>query len=307
MLQFQGSVTAKLCTFCRALHASFENDKVFDDYLAYDLIGNDGYEAMGSLMADFYHRSLMKTSDKKRRDGYCPELNGCIAPIILPRAHYTEHALERFAKKNTPCQYIICGAGFDTFAFRNHNTSIQIYELDHPDTQRAKLARIKELGWHTSDNVHYVAFDLLDNHLVQEMEKANMDRHMPTFISILGVSYYLSLDIFKQTLLQLAHVTDADCEIVFDYPDETTFQAQCPYRMRYLSEVTAQLGEPMQHGFSSDEISSIVNEIGFDIDEHLTPDDVQKKYFIRRKDGLCAFENIHILKLKRHLSNTQSA
>ena len=62
-------------------------------------------------------------------------------------------------RKHDKCQYVICGAGMDTFAFRNDDPKIKIYELDHPDTGRYKRERIRELEWNIPKNLVFVPID----------------------------------------------------------------------------------------------------------------------------------------------------
>ena len=143
MIDDMESVTAKLCSFARAYHSNHEKNKIFDDYLAYDLMGKEEYDEIGQLIEHEYDKSLFDLaytfSGKRIRD----KLNRYISPIPLSRAAFAERELTRFTWQRGECQYVICGAGMDTFAFRNDNPNIRIFEIDHPDTQRYKLEKIR--------------------------------------------------------------------------------------------------------------------------------------------------------------------
>ncbi|MCC8191425.1 MAG: hypothetical protein LIO41_00035 [Ruminococcus sp.] len=81
---------------------------------------------------------------------------------------------------------------------------------------------------------------------------------------------------------------------MFDFPDETTFRRSSD-RVYQLTQITAKLGEPMQHGFSVEEIRQALSEFGFIIRTHETPKDIQRRFFVNRADKQTAFENIHFI------------
>ena len=130
MIDDMESITAKLCSFARAYHSNHEKNKIFDDYLAYDLMGKEEYDEIGQLIEHEYDKNRFDLaytfSGKRIRD----KLNRYISPIPLSRAAFAERELTRFTWQRGKCQYVICGAGMDTFAFRNDNPNIQVFEID---------------------------------------------------------------------------------------------------------------------------------------------------------------------------------
>lgn len=197
-----------------------------------------------------------------------------------------------FAKENDKIQYVICGAGSDTFSFRNDNENIEIFEIDHPDTQAYKLRKIKELEWNLRKNVHYVSVDFEKEQMCDKLLRAGFDPKKKTFFSILGVSYYLNLAVFTDTLRQMSELSALGSILVFDYPIKT---GNFPSRVARLEKITESLGEVMQGGFDYDEISRALYSLGFQIDTYMTPDMVQKAYFDGREDYLRAFENVSLI------------
>ena len=183
----------------------------------------------------------------------------------------------------------------DTFAFRNEDPDITIFELDHPDTQRYKLDRIRELEWNIPENVRYVPIDFSKDDMTDVLINAGFDPEIPSFFAILGVTYYLTLPVFEQTIEKIGNISAGGNKVVFDFPDETTFQENGVERVRRLSEITAKLGEPMQHGFSVSEIDQALRRHGFRIDTHETPVTIQQHFFEDRTDNQKAFENIHFI------------
>ena len=122
--------------------------------------------------------------------------------------------------------------------------------------------------------------------------EAGFDPEKKAFFSILGVSYYLTLDVFADTLSQIAELSALGSAVVFDYPIKTgTF----PRRVQRLEQITESLGEVMRGGFDYNEVSRALYALGFQIDTYMPPEKVQKLYFGGRQDGLRAFENVSLI------------
>lgn len=295
MIDTQESMTAKLCSFARAYHSNYGRQKIFDDYLAYDMMGKDEYEEIGQLIEHNYDINAFDANRNFNGSTVYPRLNQYITPIPVSRIAFAEEQLIDFANKYGKCQYVICGAGMDTFAFRNENPDIQIFELDHPDTGKYKRQKIQQLEWNIPKNVHYVAIDFSKDDMIEVLENAGFNPNIPSFFAILGVTYYLTLPVFEQTIEKISCISIEGNQIVFDFPDETTFGKNSIERVRHLTEITAKLGEPMQHGFSLEEIRQALHRHNFKIYIHESPESIQKKYFENRSDGQRAFENIHFV------------
>ena len=110
-------------------------------------------------MFEFVRRGFSAEGEPFSREDAEQIISEYIAPIPLSRIHFTESRLEQYAYQNGRIQYVICGAGSDTFSFRNPNPDIEIFEIDHPDTQRYKRERIRQLEWNVPKNVHFVPVD----------------------------------------------------------------------------------------------------------------------------------------------------
>ena len=295
MIAAQESITAKLCSFARAYHSNTGRKKIFDDYLAYDLMGKEEFEEIGQFIQNDFKLAGASGNEDFETERIFPRLNRYIAPIPLSRIAFAEQKLIEFAGKYDKCQYVICGAGMDTFAFRNDDPKIKVYELDHPDTGRYKRERIRELEWNIPKNLVFVPIDFSKDDMIQILPGAGYDPDVPTFFAILGVSYYLTLQVFEQTIRKISQLCRADTKVVFDYPDETTLRENNAERVHTLAEITERLGEKMLHGYSFSEINTALDRYGFEIEDHETPQMIQQHYFEDRDDGIKAFENIHFM------------
>ena len=152
--------------------------------------------------------------------------------------------------------------------------------------------RIRELEWNIPKNVHFVPVDFEKERMCDKLIAAGFDPAKKTFFSILGVSYYLTLDVFADTLRQMAELSSLGSTVVFDYPIKT---GDFPRRVARLEKITEELGEVMRGGFDYNEVSRALYSLGFQIDTYMPPEKVQKEYFDGRADGMRAFENVSLI------------
>lgn len=294
MIDTKESVTAKICSFARAYHSNFSKQKIFDDYLAYDIMGKEEYDTISQQLEMFLMNSKYDFSESLQCEELWRCVNEYIAPIPLSRISFAEKRLMQYAHENKTCQYVICGAGMDTFAFRNTNPQIQIFELDHPDTQNYKLSRIRQLQWNIPHNVNFVPIDFETGNMKEILFRAGFRPELPTIFSILGVTYYLELNVFEETVRNIADLSANGNLLVFDYPDEVSADEQHSRILR-LAEITALLGEEMRDGYSYSSLNEALEKHRFTIESHMTPENIQNTYFENRSDNIRAFENVHLI------------
>lgn len=288
MNDYRESITSKLCAFARAWHSNKARNKVFDDYLAYDFMGIEEYQDI----YEFIRRGFKDDGELAPAEYAENIVSEYLAPIPLSRASFCESRLESFAKEHGEIQYVILGAGNDTFSFRCDNENIRIFEIDHPITQAEKLHKIRKLKWNIPDNVRFVQVDFEKERLGEKLLAAGFDPEKKAFFSILGVSYYLNLPVFTETIAQISELSCLGSVLVFDFPLRG---GEFPPRVQWLERLTHSLGEEMRGGFTYPEVSRLLFFLGFQIDEYLDPKAVGERYFKERTDGLRAFENVSML------------
>ena len=300
MVNDRESITAKLCSFARAFHSNYGENKIYDDYLAFDLMGKKQYEEMGQLIQNNFDLSRYDSKKWFNQSAIKERVYKYMLPIPLSRISFAKKELNAFEKKYSgsgkKIQYLICGAGMDSYAFRNTNENLKIFEVDHPDSQKYKKARIKELDWMLPRNLTFVPVDFTRDSLKERLLENGFDTNLPTFTAILGVSYYLELGVFEETLKVISEITNSQSQVIFDFPDETTLSARAAKRVTRLAQITASLGEPMVRGFSVKEIQDALERHSLKIENHESPKDIQNRYFAGRRDKLRAYENVHFIK-----------
>ncbi|HCC34768.1 MAG TPA: SAM-dependent methyltransferase [Ruminococcaceae bacterium] len=286
-----GYSTAEICAFSRAYHSNVSRGKVFDDYLAYDLMGKENYDELYGYIAE--NEIFRIASDKTSNTAEF--INNLITPITLPRIGFTENKLKAFAAEYGSCQYVICGAGYDTFSFRNNNPKIEIFEVDHPNMQIFKKQRIAYLQWNVPRNVHFVAVDFEKDDFVSTLLGEGFDPNKKTFFSILGVAYYLTLPVFAKTVSYISQVASPGSMLVFDYPDETLRHKSSVSGICKLAAMTEKLGEIMRGGYYVDDLCEALRSESFRLESHLAPSDIGACFFAGRPDTLQAMSNIYLV------------
>lgn len=294
-MQDQASITSLMAAFGRAYHMKNAKKPVFADTLAEKLITETEYQMIGSYICagiDFFAPDKKGTfRDDTEMLRYL--VNTQIAPTPLARAAYCEEAL-RIAVHTGVRQYVILGAGMDTFAYREPYFCAQypVYEVDHPKTQEAKRERLACAGIDIPQGVHFVPVDFTKDNLFAALLAAGCDFSKKTFFSWLGVSMYLDRASIEYLLQEIASHAAKGSSLVFDYAAAGLFLSEdrCVTNMLAMAKAG---GEEMRSSFDPMSLELMAADHGFLVYEHLMTDDIEKRYFSGRDDGLTAFPCIH--------------
>ena len=291
----KASITALMSSFGRAFHTENEDHPVFTDHLVKNLIKAEEYAAVQGYIlggTKFFEPEIDRTAWEPK-ELLRRLVNVHIAPSPLCRAAYTEQALKA-AVLNGAKQYVMLGAGMDTFAFRETEflSKYRVFEVDHPLTQADKLERITRADWTIPANLTFVPVDFTKDSLAEWLIAAGFDPSVKSFFSWLGVTYYLSAEAIDTMLSALSGLCTDDSTLVFDYPDENFFDA--PEKRVQNTIMMAKAGdEPMKTAFSYGELEMLLHKHGFLIYELLTPDDIQRDVIDKAGADMKAFEHVN--------------
>ncbi len=290
----KSSITALMSAFGRAFHAENEEHPVFKDYLAKELLTAEEYSAVQGYIlggASFFEPDAEPGGDRKALTRRL--INTYIAPSPLCRAAFTEPALKTAARTGAK-QYVILGAGLDTFAFREKEFTAKhrVFEVDHPLTQVDKKARIALAGWNIPETLAFVPADLAQDGLAERLTECGFDTDAVSFFSWLGVTYYLSAEAVDKTLSALSALCAEGSTLVLDYPAEGFFSAS-ERRVKNTIMMAAAGGEPMVSSFSYTELEKLLEKHGFLIYELLTPEDIQRDIIDKAGADMKAFEHVN--------------
>ena len=260
----KASKTALRVAIRRAAHQLVEQPRILEDPIAVRLLG-PGYErdmerAMHSVARDF--RAFMAV-----------------------RSRYVEDRLAQSVAAGVR-QYVILGAGLDTFAYRNPFSGLRVFEVDFPATQDWKRWMLDQAAIPEPGNLTFVPLDFEHKSLGQGLMDAGFDAARPAFFGWLGVVPYLTLGAFRATLEAIARLP-AGTGVSFDYAiSPETLSAVGRVAFNALADRVAAAGEPFQLFFTPDTLQLELRRAGFARSEQLDSDRLNDVYFNHRADGL---------------------
>jgi methyltransferase (TIGR00027 family) len=296
----QKSITALVSAFSRAYHSTQNTEKVFDDYLAKDILTQSEYEQIASNMSEgikYFNPSFEGTKEEALHW----IVDNQLSPSPIGRAAFAEKALENAVRICGAEQYLIFAAGYDTFAYRQPDwaSKIQIFEIDHPVTGSDKQKRIQSLVAEKPANLHYVSVDFTENNCESNLIACSeFSRNKMSFCSLLGISYYLSKETFAETISTISSIVPKGSAIVFDYPDEDTYTQKAGERAKRQVAITSASNEKMLASYSYLELEKLLAYDKFSIYEHLTPSEITEQYFKKYNKAnpehpIKAFDNVN--------------
>lgn len=288
--------------YIRGYHATNDTPKIFDDFLAHQLLTEEEHKSFDQLLL-YYLRSFNAESASSFPDQAAALAwmiqDMAASRITLSRASYTEESLEKAVNEGVH-QYVILGAGFDTYAFRHQEIigKLQIFEVDHPATQAFKRQRIVDLGWAFPPNLTFVPIDFTKDSLAKVLTRSSYDPHAKSFFSWMGVTYYLPREAVFATLRTIADISPTGNAVIFDYLDTDAFIPEKAHpRVQGLLRSVQQEGEPMKAGFNPVTLAEDLAPLGLRLKENLSPSDIEGRFFMGRKDGYHACEHANFAHL----------
>lgn len=198
-------------------------------------------------------------------------------------------------------QYVLLGAGLDTFALRRSELAgrLQVFEIDHPASQVFKRQRISEAGLTCPPHLHFVAVDFEQDDLATMLLRSTYQSSELTLFGWLGVTPYLTREAIFDTLRAVRKVAAVGSELIFDYLDTDAFDpSKASRRMQLATAKVRSLGEPLLSGFEPSMLGAELASVGYRLLANLSPADQEMRYFQGRTDGLHAMEHFHIARAR---------
>ena len=243
------SRTAQVAAMCRAVHAiRGAEPRLLADTFARPLLG---FPDDRSLLDHFDAQPLSRFPG--------------IDTVFALRNRYAEDELATVLDGGT-AQYVILGAGLDTFAYRRPDIleRVDVFEVDHPGTQQWKRRRIADLSLVDRARLRHTAVDLGGDVLSDRLQRSGFDRGRPVFASLLGVSQYLTRAALSQTLRELAALSDVGCTLVMEHiPPFSRLDDAERIPLQHGVAGYAANGEPWLTFLADDEIAALLHENGF--------------------------------------------
>jgi methyltransferase (TIGR00027 family) len=260
------SATAERVALRRAAHQVLDAPAVFHDPLALRIVGL----APGDVPSE---------DDETRR------INRQRRALIAARSRYVEDELARLVARGVD-QYVVLGAGLDTFAYRSPHPRVRVFEVDHPATQAWKRERLAASEIPIPASVTFASIDFERERLSEVLAGAGFEPTHPALFGWLGVVAYLERESVVDALRYVASGATGTT-IVFDYalpPDSLPPRQRA--RFDALAGRVAAAGEPWRTFFEPAELEATLRQAGFTTIDDLDADALNSRYFVGRTDGL---------------------
>ncbi|MGA7615084.1 MAG: class I SAM-dependent methyltransferase [Thermoanaerobaculia bacterium] len=207
---------------------------------------------------------------------------------IVARARFVEDQVAEEAARGVG-QYVILGAGLDTFAQRSPDigSRMRVFEVDRPGPQRWKRERLIDLGYGVPEWLRLVPFDFEEGMSWWDaLASAGFDAKAPTVVASTGVTMYLTRDANAATMRQLTSLAPGSTFVTtFMLPLERIDPEDRSMAERAQKGAAAS-GTPFISFFTPEEILALAKEAGFKEVRHVSAEDLVKRYFGGRSDGL---------------------
>lgn len=223
----------------------------------------------------------------QQRPDMHPQFTKRLRASILARARFIEDLIIEQSKQGIG-QYVILGAGLDTFAQREPDiaSKLQVYEIDQPDTQTWKEQRLIELGLGVPEWLHFVSVNFETSSWWEQLLKVGFDIMKPAVIACTGVSLYLTKDAITAMLDQIAALAPGSkLAMTFYLPMALIDEEDKP--LQQIAEKGArEAGTPFVSFFAPNEILTLAHEAGFKEARTISTKDLEQLYFTGRTDHL---------------------
>ena len=202
------------------------------------------------------------------------------------RIRYAEDRLQEAVDTGVG-QYVILGAGLDTFALRHAELAdrLRVFEVDHPSSQSMKRERVIVINGSVPAHLIFVAVDFETECLDEKLTAAGFDASAPAFFSWLGTTYYLTKEAIRDTLKRISAVAASGSRLVLDYkyprrliPEESLLFAD------KVDQFVAKRGEPMRSTFAPEELTAELKRPGFSQLDSVPPEEQARRYLQGRSD-----------------------
>jgi methyltransferase (TIGR00027 family) len=258
------SKTAYRVALRRAAHQLLDHPRIFEDPVALPILGPNA----GDLV-----RNMPESATSRHMRAF-----------MAVRSRFAEDELASAIGRGA-VQYVILGAGLDTYGYRN-SAGVRVFEVDFPATQEWKRGLLAAAGIPIPESLTFVPADFEHQTLHDALSRTAFDPHAMTFFSWLGVTPYLTLEAMTATLAVVAGMP-AGSGVVFDYAVErSALRWMERLALDALAARVAAAGEPFRLFFTPEELARMLRRIGFTSLEDLDRHEINRRYFEHRSDGL---------------------
>jgi len=262
------SSTALGNAFMRAFHTAHEPAPVHVDPVAAQLLSEQEWAFFrGSVLGSSAVRGPQADRNPEGAIRWWMRAGSVAAPHVLLRGRHTEDALRRACGRGAR-QYLLLGAGFDSFALRRPEWAegLTVYEIDQPATQELKRARVARLRPDGVTGLRMVPANLAEQRLDEVLRKVpGLDGTRRTFVAWSGVTYYLQEQAISATLEALGGFFTAGLTVVLDYWEARHLAEPRDAAVASMAASVRRNGEPFVWGSSPRELATLASSTGYQV------------------------------------------
>jgi methyltransferase (TIGR00027 family) len=289
------SSTAMGAAILRAAHLLLDDEpKILRDDFASHFSGVENEAALRAALDTMRANFARRVSPE-----FAHSLLRHLRASVVMRSRYTEDELSQAIARGIK-QYVILGAGLDSFAYRRRDLAevLRVFEVDHPATQQWKRTRLRELQIALPPNLTFIPINFEQQTVTAALRVGGYRPEEPAFFSWLGVIGYLTEEATFKTLREVVAAAPGS-EIVFGYGVQEALLDEESRQMRALVKAgVAAQGEPILSLFEPTNLAARVKELGFAQVWDFGPEEANARYFAGRADGLRVANLNHLMKAR---------
>ncbi len=216
---------------------------------------------------------------------------------IVARARFIEDLVVERARQGVG-QYVILGAGLDSFAQRRPEDAraVRVFEIDQPETQAWKQKRLLELGLGVPGHLQLVPVDFeAGESWLDRLISCGFRMDQPAVVASTGVAMYLTREANLDTLRQVASLATGSAFAMSYMLKPELIDAEEREKLKVVAERAREAGTPFLSYFSPEDALALAREAGFRQAQHVSRDELIRRYFAGRSDGLVPASGEEIL------------
>lgn len=204
-----------------------------------------------------------------------------LSSSIMARVRYFDDFVKKSIEDGLE-QLVILGAGYDTRAYRIEEIkeNVNIFEMDHPNTQGFKIEKIKEIFGSTPENVVYVPVDFEKEKISEKLIENGFISSKKTLFILEGLVMYIPPESVAEIFLFITENSAKGSRVIFDYYPQSVVDGTSKLEIgQNIRNHLIKIGEPLQFGIKEEEMTNFLKEFGFSSIENVTSEDYKKGYF----------------------------
>lgn len=269
-----------------ALHRALESQKPKSERICYDPYAI--YFISPETLEPFNDPQKAKASHE-----YFERILPGFTNSVRARVRYFDDFVKKSIDEGMLEQLVILGAGYDTRAYRIEGLkkNIKVFEIDHPNTQKVKIEKIKEIFGFLPDYVVYVPVNFETEDFGKRLIAEGYDQQMKTLFIMEGLVMYIPPEAVDKTLAFIVNNSGKGSTILFDYFPQSVIDGSCELEVgKNMREYAAKRGEPFKFGIKEGAVETFLAERGFSQISNVTADDYKKMYFhgVNKDKEMCS-------------------